>query len=392
MQVGKKLGNIKMNKNLLALFFCVLVLTIGYGISFPMLSISLDGMGVSGQLIGLNAAMPALGWLLGTPFLPKLQSRYGLKLVLLTCLIIAAIALISFHVWREFWPWMFFRFLFGGSLGLFYRGVEFWINGTSENSVRGRNIGIYSVCFMFGIAVGSGIQPMIGTEGFLPYLIVLGFVIVTGLVVGYQTYERLPEIGKATTVFSAAIVLASPIALLGVLAYGLFEDIPAYLMSVYALRNGLGEDIAAFTLTAVAIGNLIFPIPIGMISDRVSRILVLMVCAFAVMILSAVIPYVLNNSTIFLITLVVWGGFAGGVYCVALSIIGDRFKGKDLAIANASFGTIYAFGGIIGPIINGFAIDTLNSQGMMVSAGTIFGFFIILSMIIYIRNFPKYTL
>lgn len=392
MRVGKKLGNIKMSKNLFALFLCVLVLTIGYGISFPMLSISLDGMGVSGQLIGLNAAMPALGWLLGTPFLPKLQFRYGLKLVLLGCLIIAVFALVGFHLWREFWPWMFFRLLFGGSLGLFYRGVEFWINGISENSVRGRNIGIYSVCFMLGIAVGSSIQPMIGIVGFLPHLIVMSFILVSGAVILSQTFEGLPNIGKISNVFNIAIVLATPIALLGVLAYGLFEDIPAYLMSVYALRNGLGEDIAAFTLTAVAIGNLIFPIPIGMISDRVNRILVLMVCAFAVIILSAVIPYVLNNSTIFLITLAVWGGFAGGVYCVALSIIGDHFEGKDLAIANASFGTIYAFGGLVGPLINGFAIDTLNSQGMMVSAGMIFGLFIILSMNIYFKNLPKNTL
>lgn len=65
------------NKKFVAIYLSVLVLTTGYGISFPLLAITLDGMGVSGQLIGLNAAMPALGWLLGTPFLPKAQSYFG---------------------------------------------------------------------------------------------------------------------------------------------------------------------------------------------------------------------------------------------------------------------------------------------------------------------------
>lgn len=373
-------------KRLFWLYLCVLTLTTGYGISFPLLSISLESMGVSGQLIGLNAAMPALGWLLGTPLLPKLQSRLGLKAVLLGCLTISAIALFGFYIWHDFWPWMFFRFLFGGSLGLFYRGVEFWINGISDNSVRGRNIGVYSVCFMFGIMIGSSLQPILGITGFLPYLTVLGFVIIAGLIVSLQTYERLPEIENIFSMFRAAITLATPIALLGVFAYAMFEDIPAYLMSVYALRNGLKPDIAAYTLTAFAFGSLLFSIPIGMISDRVNRVVVIMFCAISAILLSAAVPFLLDNTNLFLITLVAWGGVANGVYCVALSIIGDHFDKKDLALANAGFGTIYAFGGLIGPLINGFAIETLNSHGMMVSSGVIFGVFVIISLLFNFAN------
>lgn len=305
---------------------------------------------------------------------------------------VTALSLIGFYLIREFWPWMLFRFLFGGSLGLFYRGVEYWINGTSQNSVRGRNIGIYNVCFMLGIAVGSGMQPMFGIIGSLPYLIVLGIIACAILLILTQKFEVLPDMGKISNVFSRVIIFATPIALLGVFAYALFEDIPAYLMSVYALRNGLGVEIAAYTLTAVAVGDLIFAVPIGLISDRMNRVTLLIICAACVIILSSIIPFILHDPTAFLITLGIWGGFAGAVYCVALAIIGDRFKGRDLAIANANFGMVYAFGGLLGPLLNGFAIDTLDSHGMLLSAGLIYGVFILLSLSIHLVKASRQAL
>ena len=177
-------------------------------------------------------------------------------------------------------------------------------------------------------------------------------------------------------------MLAAPVTFLAILAYGMFEDVATYLMSVYAMRNSLGEDIAALTLTAVAVGNLVFPVPIGLLSDRMNRTVLLIICAAIAGILSLVIPFTLHSPTLFLLTLVIWGGFAGGVYITALAIVGDRYDGATLAVANASFGIVYALGALVGPLINGAALDTLDSHGLMVSAAAIFGSFIILALIV----------
>ncbi len=72
-----------------------------------------------------------------------------------------------------------------------------------------------------------------------------------------------------------------------------------------------------------------------------------------------------------------------GVYITALSLIGDKLEGAELALANASFGMIYALGALIGPILNGFAIDRLNSQGLMVSSFLIFGVFLLILTFFY---------
>jgi len=339
-------------------------------------------MGVSGQLIGYNAAMPALGWLVGTFFLPQLQAKFGLRNVLVTFLLIAAIAIFGFYLFTDFWAWMLLRLLFGGSLGLFYRAVEYSLNGIAEDDIRGRTLGIYSACFMFGLGLGATLHPVFGLNEFLPFGIISLSFILAIVSLAFSQFQTVEIEFDGGNVFSSALVLSIPIALLAVLAYGMYEDIPAYLLSVYALRNGLGETIAAYTLTATAIGALIFPIILGTISDKIGRKPILFVCAVSAMCLSAVVPFTLHNSTLFLGLIVVWAGMATGLYLMALTIIGDLHSGGNLARANASFGIVYAFGALIGPLINGFAIDTLNSHGMMVSAGVIFGVFILLSLMV----------
>lgn len=368
------------------IFTSVLVSTIGYGISFPLLSISLESMAISGQLIGVNVAMPALGWLIGSFFLPGLLSKFGLKQVLIACLLIACVSIFLFSMTSNLLAWMILRFFFGGSLGLFYRAVEFWVNAVSQNKTRGRNIGVYSFCFVLGLAIGSSIQPLLGITGALPFAVISALLALTILIVAKQSYGDAVIISDTRMYFKLGIVLATPIALAAVFAYGFFEDILAYLMAVYALRNNLGENVAAFTLTATAIGNLIFPIPIGYLSDRINRSFVLIVCALLVIGISAVIPQTVSNPALFLVVLVIWSGLAGSIYNVALSIIGDKYSGAGLAAANASFGIVYAIGGFAGPLVNGFAIDQLHSQGLMVSAAAIFGTFVLFASAMMLKG------
>ncbi len=252
-----------MNKNLLIIYVAVFLSTLGYGISFPLLSISPETMGVSGQLIGYNAAMPALGWLLGTLFLPRLQSTYGFRTVVVSLLLIASLSILGFYVFREFWTWMVLRFLFGGSLGLFYRAIEFSLNGFSQDANRGRNIGLYSATFMLGIGIGATVKPELGISTLTPFVAVCITLVLAVLALLLGNFSEIEiELPKGR-VFNSAIVLSIPLALLAVFTYGMFEDIIAYLMSIYALRNGLDQTIVAYTLSAASIGGLVIPNPSG---------------------------------------------------------------------------------------------------------------------------------
>jgi len=75
----------------------VLVLCAACSISFPLLSFVLVDMGASTQLVGIIAAMPAMGRLIGTPLIPAILRKMSLPALTLWLLCAAALA------WAGFW-------------------------------------------------------------------------------------------------------------------------------------------------------------------------------------------------------------------------------------------------------------------------------------------------
>ena len=362
---------------LLLIKIAVFVATVGYGITFPLLAIRLEDMGVSGKLIGLNGAMPALGWILGAVVFPALQARFGIKRVLLAFLLVGVAALAALSQSADYISATALRFFFGGGVGVFFRGIEYLINAISADNVRGRNLGIYNVVFMAGIVIGSVLQPMLGADAASAFGPPLGAFLIASIVIAALPRFQEPEAGTSAMPVSWRAIAIAPAAFLAVLAYGLYEDIAVYLTSVYALRNGLGDAVAAYTLTAASLGNLFLPIPIAMLSDRVHRLIPLLGCAIIVVVASLLIPFTLATPAVFLFALFVWGGSAGALYSIALAIVGDTFKGRELVSANAVFGIIYASGSLIGPMLNGAALDTYNTHGLMLSSAGIFSVLIL---------------
>ena len=59
------------------------------------------------------------------------------------------------------------------------------------------------------------------------------------------------------------------------------------------------------------------------------------------------------------------GGVASGIYPVALSMAGDRFRGGNLVSVNAAMIVAYGLGGLAGPPVGGAAMDCRNPQGLL---------------------------
>ena len=63
--------------------------------------------------------------------------------------------------------------------------------------------------------------------------------------------------------------------------------------------------------------------------------------------------------------LFVWGGIASGIYPVALSMAGDRFRGGELVSVNAAMIIAYGLGALVGPAAWRAAMDLRNPQGLL---------------------------
>ena len=62
--------------------------------------------------------------------------------------------------------------------------------------------------------------------------------------------------------------------------------------------------------------------------------------------------------------MLVLGAILSGVYTIALVIIGEQFKGADLAAASAVFGVMWGAGTVVGPQLGGLAYDQFPPHGI----------------------------
>jgi MFS family permease len=135
------------------------------------------------------------------------------------------------------------------------------------------------------------------------------------------------------------------------------------LLPIYGLRLGEPKTIAALMATAVALGNVILQVPIGLISDTTDRRVVLLACAVIALVATVLMPMAAADTWLFLGLLAVWGGAVAALYSVGLALLGSRFDATTLAQANATFVMFYSIGRVLGPAATGLGIDLWNPHG-----------------------------
>lgn len=360
--------------NMIAISAATALLSAAVGVSYIYVDFSLNRMGASATAIGLNASMPALGWLLATPLLPMVLRRFNPKLILLGLIAVAVVSLFGFPLLPDQGAWLVFRFLFGGSLGMVFRLIEYWISAASPDHHRGRNVGIYAAIFCAGAALGAGVTPGVGTQGWAPILLMLGLLGGAFAVLAAQKSAppRIQLMPRPLRAFGGPAFIA----VVGGLVFGMFEAVPYVLMPVYSLRAGLSEDWAAWTASAFLVGAVLFPVPMGLLADRMPKRSLLALCAGVALVVPAILPTTLAMPEVLLLVMLAWGGFGGSLYTISLAMLADHCRDADLAAANVAFGTLYAAGALAGPLMHGAAMDAWPAQGLMVSAGLLFAVFL----------------
>ncbi|WP_170958836.1 MFS transporter [Magnetospirillum sp. 15-1] len=254
------------------------LLAAGVGASYAYVDLSLNRMGASATAIGINASMPALGWLLGTPLMPWALRHFNFKRLLLGLLAVAVLAICAFPLFPEQKAWMVLRFLFGGGCGLVFRLVEYWINAASPENHRARNVGIYATAFAAGAMTGAAIIPMVGLRDWPPVLMMAALVLAAGAV--FATIRGGPPQIKTPTSRNWLLHRGSAfLPLFGVLIFGLFESVPYTLMPVYSIRSGLADQWAAWCAAAAVGGQVIMAAPVGILADRFGKARIMVWCA-----------------------------------------------------------------------------------------------------------------
>ncbi|MGE0844623.1 MAG: MFS transporter [Flavobacteriaceae bacterium] len=336
------------------------------GFIYPAVTLNMQNRGASASLIGWLGAMNGFGIVANAIFLPAIVARFGRWPAAFASLFGMAASILGFALVEWVPAWFALRFLLGFFNNIIFVVGETWINEAVDDSRRGRVIAIYTSVIALTFSAGPLLVPVLGVSGFQAYGTVALVIALLGLpmwMLRSLRDAREPLPGSTAALYRRVIVMMA-LPMVAVAAFAAFDGATLALWVVYAQERGLSERAATLTLTALIAGNALLQLPIGWLADRMRRRVLIVLLSAVIVVGSALIGFVDLSSVFGVVYLVVWGAAAFGVYTIALVVIGQRLKGRELVAANAAFGVMWGLFALVGSAATGAAMDAVGPVGL----------------------------
>ena len=343
-------------RTILAAILTISFVGVGLSLMIPLLSLEMERMGASPSLNGLSTAVAGVANIVIAPLVPGLSARFGQKRFMAAAVLVLALSSLAFPLLPSIPAWFVIRFIFGAAIGVLFVLSEFWITASAPEAQRGLVMGIYATVLATGFALGPAVLWLTGTQGWPPYLACAGLMLLALLPVAIAP-ARVPPIEDTPKPALLRLIALAPVATLAALMFGALETGMFSQLPLWGVRVGLGETEAALLVTVMALGNLLLQVPLGMVSDRMDRRKLLLLCALFGVFGMLLMPLFAPAGLMLKGLLFFWGGITGAIYTVGLAHLGARFPASEVAAANAAFIMLYSFGMIAGPPFVGTAME-----------------------------------
>lgn len=351
-----------MNKVLLAaLILGVSIVGLTIGSTVPVVALRLYQAQASSVHIGVMSALPAAGIILSAFMVDWVSQRLSRRHIYMGCFALSALSVAAIEVFAStLYGLALARLVMGVAAGLIIIIGESWVNEIAEDSHRGRIVAIYTTCFTIFQVMGPGMVAMFGTAGLQVIgVVVLGNILALGTISFTLPRQVIWHGHSESKTFSVlGFIQVAPALCMGIIFFSFFDSVILSMFPVYAAEHGYTIKLAALMVTVILLGDAALQFPLGWLSDKVARPLVYLGCGVLSLTIGACLPWLMNHPLLLWPSLIVLGAVAGGVYTLAIILIGEGFKGQDLVTANASAGFLWGVGSLLGPLVSGAAMTT----------------------------------
>ncbi len=357
------LSRAQRRRSLAAAISCMAVFGITVAVMSPLISLILEARGIDRTTIGTMAAVPSLAMLATNPFIPYCVRLLGFRPFLSACIALQFLLVLLMPVFDDLASWFVLRGLMGASVNGLFVASEAWINAVAEERTRGRVLAVYGAVLSGSFAVGPMIISVTGIEGWPPFAVSAGLIALAALPLLWSK-DLSPVLEGRASFGVLSFFLVAPTLVAAVYLSAFKELAMGALLPVYGVRSGLDSGTAAAMLTAGYLGALLFQLPIGWAADRMNRNLLLILLIAVGLVGALLLPQLVAlGGFVMWVGLGLWVGLYSGTYIVAMTLMGERFRGAELVTASASFGLLWGLGSLTGPLLGGVAMDVWDPEG-----------------------------
>jgi MFS family permease len=362
-----------MRKNFILALAGIGIGGIGFGLVTPVTVMLLELSHAPSFITGSTAMAGYLSIFIFSRFTGRLIDKYNVKKILAAGLLIWMLSALGHIFWRIY-PLLYFVKIIMGIGGTFiFVSTEVMINYYSNDSNRGKNIGLYVVILSIGIAVGSMLIWTIKLGNWVPFVIGSSIVLFVFIVQSLFMDEINLNVKNEKTE-KMPIAKMPLMSLLAASIYGLFESSVIVVLPLYGLRNLFTSDQVSSFIASFVIGGIVILYIVGHFADRISKYKLLLIISTLLGFLF-ILPTLAQGFVFLMAVFFLIGGFVPAFYTVGLNYTIEKVENKYMAQANGYFVMMYGAGTLLGPMIGAMLIDFNKQYAFWIFASAMCIFF-----------------
>ncbi|WP_019955377.1 MFS transporter [Yoonia vestfoldensis] len=362
---------IKVLSGVWALLLGIVLIMLGNGMHFTLIGLRGGIEGFSPAALAIVTSGYFMGFLSGARLTPLLIRRVGHVRVFAALGSFMSAGLIAFPLLADPWFWTILRIVIGFCMSGIYVAAESWLNNAATNDTRGKLLSAYMIAQTLGIIGAQGLLTL-GDAGTSVLFIAASILVSVSFAPILLSVAPAPAIAVARPMPLRALFSGSPLGTVGIFLLGSVYATQSGMGAVFGTQIGLTANEIALFIAMLFAGALVLQYPIGWLSDQMDR-RKLIFGAAALGAASCTIGWMTGGG---LIPLIAAAFFAGGVttplYALFLAYTNDSLAAEDMPAASGGLVFTFGLGAIIGPLVTGFAMETLGPYAFWLVLGVTF--------------------
>lgn len=331
------------------LFLPLLVLVLFVlGMSYFMTFTTLHFKKWGDHVVGIMQASYFAGMLAVSCFSDKLMARFGHLSCFLGGSVVALIGVLLMASSSSLPLWVVMRFSGGFAMTLLHLVVESWLLALGGTGSRGKIIAIYMISiyaaqstsqYLLDLFPHDSLWPFVFTSSLLTLTLLSAFAIRIPM-------AKVPLVPLRTNIVK--VVRGAPLGLVAAIVAGMLLAAVYSFVCPYAVECQLQPSL----LMSVTIwGAVAFQYPVGWLSDRMDRRLLVACISIFTATLALAVVFVSPSLPLLLTFSFLLGGGVFTLYPQAIVMVASQNPDTNIAASSAIRSIAYNIGGTLGPLL-----------------------------------------
>ena len=347
--------------NTWALMLGMMLLMVGNGLQGTLIGIRGEIEGFS--TIELSIVMSAyfVGFLGASQLVPELIRRVGHVRVFAALASFISAVLIAYPLLTNPIFWSVGRVVIGFCYCGVYITAESWLNNSVDNEKRGQALSLYMIVQMVGIVSAQGLLALGNPNGYSLFIIISILVSISFAPI-LLSISPAPAFERTKLMTLSRLFTSSPLACVGMFLLGGVFSAQFGMSAVFGAQIGLSLSQISLFVASFYIGAMIFQYPIGWVSDKMDRRLLILLISAASATGSASAYFAGGYFFALVFAAFLVGGLTNPLYSLLIAHANDFIEYEDMASAAAGLLFVNGVGAVSGPIIIGYAMNAFGPE------------------------------